>query len=135
MSAPKEKPTSETSRPRLIWDRPDGSQEMFPLLTSPMTVGRAESADICVDEALVSKLHARIERRGDRYVVVDLGSTNLTRVNGEVVLERELHWASLKIQVQDVLERELHHGDEVRFARAKCRFLVEGGADPLAGGV
>ena len=118
MSAPKEKPTSETSRPRLIWDRPDGSQEMFPLLTSPMTVGRAESADICVDEALVSKLHARIERRGDRYVVVDLGSTNLTRVNGEVVLERELH-----------------HGDEVRFARAKCRFLVEGGADPLAGGV
>ena len=35
---------------------------MFPLLTSPMTVGRAESADICVDEALVSKLHARIER-------------------------------------------------------------------------
>ena len=61
MSAPKEKPTPETSRPRLIWDRPDGSQEMFPLLTSPMTVGRAESADICVDEALVSKLHARID--------------------------------------------------------------------------
>ena len=118
MTAPKEKPTPEASRPRLIWDRPDGSQEMFPLLTSPMTVGRDETADIRVDEALVSRAHARIERRGDRYVVVDLGSTNLTRVNGEVVLERELR-----------------HGDEVRFARAKCRFLVEGGADPLAGGV
>ena len=109
---------AEPGRPRLVWERTDGSQEMFSLDKSPMTVGRAESADICVDEALVSKLHARIERRGDRYVVVDLGSTNLTRVNGEVVLERKLH-----------------HGDEVRFARAKCRFLVEGGADPLAGGV
>lgn len=114
MTAPAPDPRS----PRLVWERADGSQEMFPLVTSPMTVGRDETADICVDEALVSRAHARIERRGDRYVVVDLGSTNLTRVNGEVVLERELH-----------------HGDEVRFARAKCRFLLDGAADPLAGGV
>ena len=108
----------ETGGPRLVWEREDGSQQIFPLVTSPMTVGRDETADICVDAALVSRAHARIERRGDRYVVVDLGSTNLTRVNGDVVLERELH-----------------HGDEVRFARAKCLFLVDGGADPLAGGV
>jgi pSer/pThr/pTyr-binding forkhead associated (FHA) protein len=109
---------SEAARPRLVWERADGSRQTFPLVTSPMTVGRDETADICVDEALVSRAHARIERRGDRYVVVDLGSTNLTRVNGDVVLECELH-----------------HGDEVRFARAKCRFLLDGGADPLAGGV
>jgi len=105
-------------RPRLVWERADGSQEQFPLVTSPMTVGRDESADIRVDEPLVSRAHARIERRGEAYVLVDLGSTNLTRVNGEVVLERELR-----------------HGDEIRFARAKCRFLLEGGPDPLAGGV
>src|SRR6185503_9961122 len=104
--------------PRLVWEREDGSQQIFPLLTSPMTVGRDETAEICVDAALVSRAHARIEKRGDRFVVVDLGSTNLTRVNGEVVLERELR-----------------HGDEVRFARAKCRFLLDDGADPLAGGV
>ena len=117
-------PAKEKS-PRLVWQRPDGGKESFALTTSPMTVGRDETADIFVDEPLVSRAHARIERRGDRYVVVDLGSTNLTRVNGEVVLECELH-----------------HGDEVRFARAKCQFLLEGGpaptksaADPLAGGV
>jgi len=109
---------AEPRNPRLIWERADGSQLQFPLVTSPMTVGRDESADIRVDEALVSRAHARIERRGETYVVVDLGSTNLTRVNGEVVLERELR-----------------HGDEIRFARAKCRFLLEGAADPLAGGV
>jgi pSer/pThr/pTyr-binding forkhead associated (FHA) protein len=109
---------AETRAPRLVWERADGSQLQFPLVTSPMTVGRDEDADIRVDEALVSRAHARIEKRGDAYVVVDLGSTNLTRVNGEVVLERELR-----------------HGDEIRFARAKCRFLVDSDPDPLAGGV
>jgi pSer/pThr/pTyr-binding forkhead associated (FHA) protein len=109
---------AEPRHPRLVWERADGSQLQFPLVSSPMTVGRDESADIRVDEALVSRAHARIERRGEAYVVVDLGSTNLTRVNGEVVLERELR-----------------HGDEIHFARAKCRFLLEDDADPLAGGV
>ena len=108
----------DASSPRLVWERPDGSQQVFPLVASPMTVGRDETADIRVDEPLVSRAHARIERRGDRFVLVDLGSTNLTRVNGEVVLERELR-----------------HGDEIKFSRATCRFLLAGGPDPLAGGV
>ena len=111
-------PTPDATSPRLVWDRPDGSQQVFPLGASPMTVGRDETADIRVDEPLVSRAHARIERRGDRFVLVDLGSTNLTRVNGEVVLERELR-----------------HGDEIKFSRATCRFLVKESADPLAGGV
>jgi len=34
--------------------------------------------------------HARVERRGNQFFVVDLGSTNGTLVNGEVVMEREL---------------------------------------------
>jgi len=72
-------------------------------------VGRDETADIRVDEPLVSRAHARVERRGQVYVIVDLGSTNRTRVNGEVVAERELR-----------------HGDEVRFARARCFFLADG---------
>ena len=109
---------SEPRTPRLVWERADGSQLQFPLVSSPMTVGRDETADIRVDEPLVSRAHARIERRGDRFVLVDLGSTNLTRVNGEVVLERELR-----------------HGDEIKFSRATCRFLSDGNSDPLAGGV
>lgn len=103
--------------PRLVWERPDGTRVEFALSGSVMTVGRDDSADICVDEPLVSRLHARIERRGGEYVLLDLGSTNHTRVNGE-----------------RVAERALAHGDEVRFARARCLFLT-GSADPLAGGV
>jgi pSer/pThr/pTyr-binding forkhead associated (FHA) protein len=89
----------------------------FPLAADILTVGRDESADIRVDEPLVSRAHARLERRDGGYVVFDLGSTNLTRVNGEIVHERVLR-----------------HGDEVRFGRARCLFVAEG-ADPVAGGV
>jgi pSer/pThr/pTyr-binding forkhead associated (FHA) protein len=103
---------------RLVWEKVDGGRVEFPLDSSPMMVGRDETAEIRVDEPLVSRAHARIERRGDAFVVCDLGSTNLTRVNGEVVGERELR-----------------HGDELRFARARCVFLVEGSPDPVAGGV
>jgi pSer/pThr/pTyr-binding forkhead associated (FHA) protein len=103
---------------RLVWEKTDGGRVEFPIDSSPMLVGRDETAEIRVDEPLVSRAHARIERRGEAYVVCDLGSTNLTRVNGEVVAERELR-----------------HGDEVRFARARCVFLVEGAPDPVAGGV
>jgi pSer/pThr/pTyr-binding forkhead associated (FHA) protein len=74
-----------------------------------MTVGRDEEASLRVDEPLVSRLHARIERRGESFFVLDLGSTNLTRVNGEVVAERELK-----------------DGDEIRFARACCVFRAKG---------
>jgi pSer/pThr/pTyr-binding forkhead associated (FHA) protein len=103
---------------RLVWEKPDGSREEFPLAPRPLVVGRDDDADIRVNEPLVSKAHARIEPRGAAWVVYDLGSTNLTRVNGEVVYEKELK-----------------HGDEVRFARANCRFLVDVTDDPVAGGV
>jgi pSer/pThr/pTyr-binding forkhead associated (FHA) protein len=103
---------------RLIWERPDGSKVEFQLTGAVMLVGRDDDADIRVDEPLVSRAHARIERRGEAYFVQDLGSTNLTRVNGEVVAERAL---------QD--------GDELRFARACCRFVAPGAHDPIAGGV
>jgi pSer/pThr/pTyr-binding forkhead associated (FHA) protein len=95
---------------RLVWERKDGSRVEFPLEPRPLIVGRDETADIMVDEPLVSRAHARIEPRDGSYVVLDLGSTNLTRVNGEVVAERALR-----------------HGDEVRFARARCVFVEEGG--------
>ena len=91
--------------PRLVWRRRDGEEVAFALEAAILLVGRDETADICVDEPLVSRSHARIERRGPDYVVLDLGSTNFTRVNGDVVRERTLK-----------------DGDEVRFGRAVCRF-------------
>lgn len=92
----------------LVWSRSDGSTVSFAIDRQIMLVGRDEQADIRVDEPLVSRSHARIERRGGGFWVVDLASTNRTRVNDEVVAERQLR-----------------DGDEVRFARAVCRFSLE----------
>jgi len=94
--------------PRLVWLRLDGKEVEFPLDGEALEVGRDEDVAICLDEPLVSRRHARIERRGEAWVVVDLGSTNFTRVNGERLRR----------------ERELAHGDELQFGRAKCRFLT-----------
>ncbi len=103
---------------QLVWMRTDGGEVAFALTGSPLLIGRDEGADIRVDEPLVSRAHARIERRGASYFVLDLGSTNLTRVNGE-----------------PVRERELRDGDEVRFARARCRFVAAPARDPVGTGV
>jgi pSer/pThr/pTyr-binding forkhead associated (FHA) protein len=97
---------------RLVWQRQDGTEVGFDLRPQPMLVGRDADADIRVDEPLVSRAHARIEGRGDGWVVFDLGSTNLTRVNGAVVTECVLR-----------------DGDEVRFGRAKCRFELAAAAE------
>ena len=102
---------------RLVWIRPDGHEVEFPLAAGVLLIGRDEEADIRVDEPLVSRAHARIERRGAAFFVLDLGSTNLTKVNGE-----------------PVRERELRDGDELHFARARCRF-VSPPVDPVAAGV
>jgi pSer/pThr/pTyr-binding forkhead associated (FHA) protein len=94
---------------RLVWTRKDGGEVEFPLDGEALEVGRDEAVAIRLDEPLVSRRHARLEKRGEAWVVVDLGSTNFTRVNGERVLR----------------ERELAHGDELRLGRARCRFLVD----------
>jgi pSer/pThr/pTyr-binding forkhead associated (FHA) protein len=93
---------------RLVWERPDGATVEFPLEGDSLEVGRDDEVAIRVDEPLVSRRHARLERRGDDWVLVDLGSTNFTRVNGERIRR----------------ERELQDGDLLTFGRARCRFLA-----------
>ena len=93
---------------RLIWLRSQGEPVEFPLEGDAFAVGRDGEAAIQIDEPLVSRLHARLERRGDGWVVRDLDSTNFTRVNGQRVGR----------------ERELEDGDELLFARARCVFRL-----------
>lgn len=48
-------------------------------------IGRGADCSVPVDSPAASRHHARIELRGDHHVVVDLGSTNGTSVNGQMV--------------------------------------------------
>jgi putative ABC transport system ATP-binding protein len=54
------------------------------------TIGRSPDNDLCLEEDIVSRHHARVERGGDGYVLVDLGTSNGTFVNGKKLTEPRL---------------------------------------------
>jgi hypothetical protein len=56
----------------------------------PVSIGRLPECDVVLSDANVSRRHAEVRRRGNEFVVVDLGSTNGTRVNGAGTKERRL---------------------------------------------
>jgi pSer/pThr/pTyr-binding forkhead associated (FHA) protein len=92
----------------LVWAPPGGEPVAFPLDGAAVEIGRDEEVAVRIDEPLVSRRHARIEKRGEAWFLVDLDSTNFTRVNGHRLRR----------------EHELEDGDELRFARARCVFRV-----------
>lgn len=59
---------------------PDGRR--LPLGPQPITVGRLPESSVPVNEPNVSRKHCELRAVGNGFVVVDLGSTNGTRVNG-----------------------------------------------------
>jgi hypothetical protein len=67
---------------------PDGRR--IELGDDPVTIGRLPECEVALNDPNVSRRHAEVRRQGLEYVVVDLGSTNGTRVNGAGVRERRL---------------------------------------------
>jgi hypothetical protein len=72
---------------------------------APLAIGRMPECDLNLSDANVSRKHAEIRRQGTGFVVVDLGSTNGTKVNGA-----------------NVKERLLNNGDEITVGATKLRF-------------
>jgi len=70
-----------------------------------LSVGRMPECDVALSDSNVSRKHAEIRRQGAGFVVVDLGSTNGTRVNGA-----------------QVKERLLNNGDEITVGSTRLRF-------------
>jgi adenylate cyclase len=60
----------------------------FHMLTpNGLTIGRLATNDLTLPDEQVSRQHARIESREDGFYVMDLGSMNSTKVNGENITE------------------------------------------------
>jgi predicted component of type VI protein secretion system len=55
----------------------------FTLEGDQLTVGRDATNEITINDAEISRRHARLTFQGGKYVLEDLGSTNGTFVNGQ----------------------------------------------------
>ena len=55
----------------------------FPLEGDQLTIGRDSTNGVAINDAEVSRKHARLMFQGGKYVLEDLGSTNGTFVNGQ----------------------------------------------------
>jgi len=72
---------------RLTAILPDGNRKSLPITTgmlkSGATIGRGRDADLTIEGGKISRKHAKIYQDGRKLMVVDLGSTNGTKVNGK----------------------------------------------------
>ncbi len=105
-------------QPHLVQVLPDGREQIAFILDRPVvTVGKTLDNHFVIDDPTVSKHHAKFIRHpSGSFVVVDLGSTNGTYVNG-----------------QRVRENLLRNGFEVRFGRARFIYRAVERAAPLTG--
>ncbi len=78
----------------------------YPLFKETITIGRADVADIQINNGFLSRLHARIVTTPQGVVVEDIESKNGIRVNSKTT-ERQT----------------LRHGDIIDFGRLRFRFL------------
>ncbi len=85
--------SSRARHPALVFLRGELLAAPIPLERDEVTLGRALEADVRVNDARASRMHARISVERDaatgetRYRLTDLGSTNGTLLNGEPVTD------------------------------------------------
>ncbi len=94
-------------------------------------VGRAPGVRVSVTDKEVSRDHARFEKRGDRFFVQDLGSTNGTYLNGTSVTNAQLFDGDrLQLGPATVLKFGFHDDVDGEFQRLMYQAAVR---DELTG--
>jgi tetratricopeptide (TPR) repeat protein len=97
--------------PRLIV-RSDGRVVQEVELQADLSMGRAEDNDLQLADPKASRHHARLQREGAVFVVIDLDSANGTRVNG--------------IRISD--PHPLEHGDRITIGDMELTYQEPGRA-------
>jgi two-component system, cell cycle response regulator len=79
---------------------------------SHLVIGRDPDATISLPEVLsISRDHARLDHRGDEVVLSDLGSTNGTYINGQLIAQPTSLQSGDRFQVAAVHFKFLHEED------------------------
>ncbi|WP_246357943.1 FHA domain-containing protein, partial [Pyxidicoccus fallax] len=100
----------------LYVERGPGVGQLVPVKQGPMVMGRSSSSDLRLQHPSISRRHAQLTRRGDRFFLKDLSSQNGTFVNRTRVPS----------------EVEVMPGDEISMGNAMLR-LRGPGATPALG--
>jgi hypothetical protein len=79
---------------------------VYELVDDVVSVGRGPENTIVLDDLSASTRHARLQRSGDDFELIDVGSTNGTRLNGTVIAAPVL----------------LRAGDRIRFGKVEACF-------------
>ncbi|HEY3960497.1 MAG TPA: FHA domain-containing protein [Solirubrobacteraceae bacterium] len=96
--------------PRLVVERAPGHDAgMIYDLDGDLVLGRGDHAEIRLEDPFASSRHARIYEQGAIVVIEDLGSTNGTYLNEELLQT----------------PRPLHPGDRVRIGDSEFAFEVD----------
>lgn len=96
--------------PRLVVERAPGHDSgMIYDLDGDLILGRGDRAEIRLDDPFASSSHARVYEQGNIVVIEDLGSTNGTYLNEELLQTA----------------RPLHPGDRVRIGDSEFAFEVD----------
>jgi diguanylate cyclase (GGDEF)-like protein len=99
-------------------------------LDAELVLGRDPGCAVPLPASDVSRQHLRIAPDGDGHVLVDLGSTNGTLVNGAAVASRRLAPGD-RITIGPYLARYLRAGDDDEADLARIAALAR--RDPLTG--
>ncbi len=74
----------------LIFSPGSANSERYEILDNEISLGRAPNCHVVLEDAKSSRKHAIIKRRGQGFVLQDLGSANGTSINGSRVSEAVL---------------------------------------------
>ena len=102
---------SDAPLPRLVVCAGPRAGSEHALANDLTTVGRGADNVLVLTDLSVSRRHARFEKQAERWMLVDQGSGNGTRVNG-----------------RPVDRHALRHGDHIALGDTKLRFVEPGGA-------
>ncbi len=91
--------------PKLIVKQGGSSREV-PLTKETVSIGRTPENDIELKDSLISRKHTSVVRKGERWVVYDLGSSNGTFVNKE------------RVEM-----KPLDNGDVIRVGESEIQFV------------
>lgn len=82
--------TTDPATARLVGLSPDVTPAEIALNDSGCSLGRSAGCDVIIARAMISRLHARIDAAGPRFVLRDAASANGTFVNGRHIQDTHL---------------------------------------------